>query len=230
MSTIYDWQKQGVTLIPNTLINQLHKLKINSDEFVLIVYLLGQLSVVNQVDDIEKISINLGWPQDKIFEVLNSLMQKKYLSIELRPNQEGKQTDHYTLRPLFEFMDQKFYTKDAKDNNQKQTHNLTQSIISNFESEFGRTLSPIEFEKISHWIHKDGFEIDLIKLALREAVIHQAYSLNYIDKILMNWRRKNIQTVQQAEREISKFQQGARNNNNDFAGLNIPIIDWPEGE
>lgn len=229
MSTIYDWQKQGVTIIPNVLINNLNKLKINSDEFVLITYLLGQLSEVNQVDEIDQLSEHLSWHQSKIFDVLNSLMQKKYLSIELIPNKEGKQTDHYTLRPLFDYIDSNYFQQEKKVS--KDTHSLENSIIKDFETEFGRTLSPIEFEKITHWIHSDHYEIDLIKIALREAVINQAYSLNYIDKILINWDKKNIRTAIQAEREISKFQKKINSKSNlQTSDFNIPIIDYSKGE
>ena len=32
---------------------------------------------------------------------------------------------------------------------------------------------------------------------MREAVLNQAYSLNYIDRILLSWERKNIRTSEQ---------------------------------
>ena len=41
----------------------------------------------------------------------------------------------------------------------------------------------------------------MIQFALREAVLNQAYSLNYIDRILLSWERKNITSKEQVEEE-----------------------------
>lgn len=71
-----------------------------------------------------------------------------------------------------------------------------------FEKEFSRPLSPIENETISMWITDDNYDLDIIQLALREAVLNQAYSLKYIDRILLSWERKGIKSKQQAENEI----------------------------
>ncbi|KFN91146.1 chromosome replication initiation protein [Tetragenococcus muriaticus PMC-11-5] len=70
-----------------------------------------------------------------------------------------------------------------------------------FEKEFGRALSPIEYQRIGQWIEEDEYSPDLIQLALKEAVLNQAYSLNYIDRVLLSWERKNITTEQQVEEE-----------------------------
>jgi len=41
----------------------------------------------------------------------------------------------------------------------------------------------------------------LIQLALKEAVLSQAYSLKYMDRILLSWERKNLKTAAQVQRE-----------------------------
>ena len=48
---------------------------------------------------------------------------------------------------------------------------------------------------------------ELIRLALREAVLNQAYSLKYIDRILLAWERKNITTKEQvaADQKTKRF-------------------------
>lgn len=71
-----------------------------------------------------------------------------------------------------------------------------------FEKEFGRPMSPIENESIGKWIAEDNYDLDVIRLALRESVLNQAYSLRYIDRILLEWERKGIKSKQQAEKAI----------------------------
>ena len=43
-------------------------------------------------------------------------------------------------------------------------------------------------------------------MALREAVLSQAYSLKYVDRILLNWQRHNLKTSS----EVQKFLQRNR--------------------
>lgn len=70
-----------------------------------------------------------------------------------------------------------------------------------FEQEFGRPLSSIEFQRIGQWLEEDHYQPEILKLALREAVLNQAYSFNYVDRILLSWERKNLRTKQQVEED-----------------------------
>ena len=72
------------------------------------------------------------------------------------------------------------------------------NVFQEIEKNFGRPLSPIEFESIAAWQTQDHYPDDLILVALQEAVLNQAYSLKYIDRILLSWERKGIRTKQQA--------------------------------
>lgn len=66
------------------------------------------------------------------------------------------------------------------------------NIISTFEHELGRLLSPVEVEILEEWKSK-GFSESLIKDALKEAIYNgaSANSYKYIGKILQNW--KNVE-------------------------------------
>ena len=62
-------------------------------------------------------------------------------------------------------------------------------VYSIIENEFGRPLSPIEYETIKHWLDENDEEI--IRKAIKEASLNSVYNLKYIGKILDNWK-KNI--------------------------------------
>ncbi|TKO86873.1 DnaD domain-containing protein, partial [Enterococcus faecalis] len=66
-----------------------------------------------------------------------------------------------------------------------------------FEKQFGRPLSPIELEMIGQWLNPDHYSPELIRLALRDAVLNQAYSLKYIVGILLAWERNNISSKEE---------------------------------
>ena len=78
--------------------------------------------------------------------------------------------------------------------------NANDDIYSFVEQNFGRTLSPADYEKIMEW--EDN---DLTRYAIKKAVINNKCSTGYIDGILNGYRRNNIVTVQQAQNEEEQF-------------------------
>ncbi len=60
---------------------------------------------------------------------------------------------------------------------------------------------------IGQWLETDHYQPELIRLALREAVLNQAYSLKYIDRILLAWERKNITTKEQVAEDQKRRKQ-----------------------
>ena len=74
-----------------------------------------------------------------------------------------------------------------------------------FEQEFGRFLSPMESETIGMWLDDDGHSPEIIRAALKEAVLAQKLSLRYIDRILFEWKKKNVKTIKDVEKQTKKF-------------------------
>jgi len=74
-----------------------------------------------------------------------------------------------------------------------------------FEQEFGRPLTPMEVEMINNWLDHDRYSQALILAALKEAVFAGKVSFRYIDRILLDWHRNNIHTVEQAKEYTQKF-------------------------
>lgn len=74
------------------------------------------------------------------------------------------------------------------------------SLYDFVEENFGRTLSSVEYEEISKW--EDN---DLTRYAIKQAILNSAYSIKYINTILSSYKKKNIQTVQQAQEDEKKF-------------------------
>ena len=70
----------------------------------------------------------------------------------------------------------------------------------------GRFLSPFEIEDLQKTIQEDKTSIELVRMALREAVFSNKTNWRYIQAILRNWRREGITSPNQvvaknAERE-----------------------------
>lgn len=84
------------------------------------------------------------------------------------------------------------------------------NLFSIFEKEFGRPLSPMELETISGWVDQDRYPDELILLALKEAVFAGKVHFRYIDRILLEWSRNRVRTVQDAKAYTQKFRNMGR--------------------
>ncbi len=91
--------------------------------------------------------------------------------------------------------------KNSIDNN----YNHHINIYDYIEENFGRTLSPIEYEQVSKW--EDN---ELTRYAIKKAILNGAYRLQYIETILNNYQKNGIKTVQQAQ----EFDENFRNKSN----------------
>ncbi|WP_243734950.1 DnaD domain protein [Paenibacillus turpanensis] len=78
-------------------------------------------------------------------------------------------------------------------------------VFTMFEKEFGRPLSPMECETIVKWIDFDRYAEPLIAAALKEAVFAGKLRFNYIDRILLEWSRNQVRTVEQAKEYTQRF-------------------------
>ena len=80
------------------------------------------------------------------------------------------------------------------------------TIFELIEKEFGRVLSPIEYEIIKAW-HESHISDELIKEALKEAVFNGVNNLRYIDKILYEWQKKGIKNTEDVEKNRKAHKQ-----------------------
>ena len=58
-----------------------------------------------------------------------------------------------------------------------------------FETEFGRALSQFEVNTINDWFEQ-GNSIATIKEALNVATLAKVKTIRYIDKVLLEWKRR----------------------------------------
>ena len=86
------------------------------------------------------------------------------------------------------------------------------------------------------WLDEDHYALELIELALREAVLSQVYSLKYVDRILLSWERKNIRTKDQVLKESEKFRQNSAPANQvkkaakNESTMQVPLHNWLKNE
>ena len=161
------------------------------EELLLLVYFINQ---DKPVFDIKRISLITYLSSNEIMAAFSSLTGKGLVSIKTS-KEDGKITEVIDITNTYRAM-----VSDININIKKQA---TTNIYTIFEKEFGRPLSPVEYEIIKAWI-TSGISEELIKGALKEAVFNNVRNLRYIDKILSEWEKKGFKSVDEVDYYLKK--------------------------
>ena len=194
--TYLDAFKSGNLVLPSDLLLNYNQLFSSSDDFLIwqFFYLqnttaLGELSP-------SQIAEKIGKEVTEVNQAISRLTEKgllQYRTIEL--NGEIEVIFDATL--ALERLDQLF--EEQAPNQVKPAQNDLKSLVETFQQELGRLLSPFEIEDLEKSLKEDGTSADLIKEALREAVLNGKPNWKYIQAILRNWRHEGIKSVAQVE-------------------------------
>ena len=75
-------------------------------------------------------------------------------------------------------------------------------------------ITPMQSEELRILLFEDKYDFELIKLALREAVVNRKVSLNYIKAILRNWRNDGLMSTQAVEQRKEERTEATQNHKN----------------
>lgn len=207
MSQVIELLKSINYQISKELLFNYKKLNITDSEFIIIIYLINQNS---NIYNPKQISNDLKIDLNSVLEIINSLCEKNIMKIEMKKvnNIRGEVIN---LDLLYEKVAFSLTQVEEKEES---------NLYSVFETEFGRTLSPMEFEIINGWVDA-GYSEELIKLALKEATYNGVSNLRYIDKIIYEWGKKGIKTKDDVEKNRKQFK-----NNNTTKNKELFDYDW----
>lgn len=183
--------------IPRMIFNNYKRLNITEEELIILIFIIdfGGRIVYNP-----DIFVNeLKMEKFKVMELLNSLYEKKIITISVEKNSNNKSEEFISLDLLYSKMLNLFKDSTPTDSNIDNT-----DIFSVFEKELGKTISPMEYEIIKGWIN-DKFSYEIIIEALKEAVLNNVTSLRYIDKILYDWKKKGIKNKEDIIRDKNNY-------------------------
>ncbi len=184
-------------------------LHLSLEEFIMLTYFDNDY---NSFLNIEAVSENIGLSLDEAYKIFNNLVSKKLITIESTKDLEGRMIERVSLANFYDMICEE---KTIKEKETKKT-----DIYSKFESEFGRTISSIEYEIINAWLEK-GYNEDLIEGALKEAVYNGVKNLRYIDKILYEWGKKGFKNMNDVNHHLeNREKKTERKDLNDLLNYN----------
>lgn len=189
---IIELLKNSTISFPRLLLTSYQDLKITEKELIVLIYLIGEDSLFNP----KKISNDLHLSLEETLESISSLSGKDILKIDVIKVGNSHE-ERVSLDGLYHKL--AFFVVSTEVQEEKKIN-----LFDVFEKEFGRPLSPIEYEIIKGWGEND-FSEELILCALKEAVYNGVFRLNYIDKILFEWRKKGIKNKEDVEKNNRSF-------------------------
>ena len=194
--TYLDAFKSGNLVLPSELLLNYNRLFSSSDDFL--VWQFFYLQNTTALDELSpsQIAEKIGKQVTEVNQAISRLTDKgllQYRTIEL--NGEIEVIFDATL--ALERLDQLFGKQETSQ--VQSTPNDLKSLVETFQQELGRLLSPFEIEDLEKSLKEDGTSVDLIKEALREAVLNGKPNWKYIQAILRNWRHEGIRSVAQVE-------------------------------
>ena len=195
---LLDLIKQKNIQVPLLLYRQKEKLKLDSDEFIFLMYLMSFGDKF--LFDLDKVIEELNITKEKAMLYFSKLVEENLISLEVIKNNDGVLEewvlmDKFWNKVLAITLDKINDTLEDKDNS---------NIYDKIQKEFGRMLTPIEYEIIGAWLSSNISE-ELVNEALKEAVFNGVNNLRYIDKILYDWGKKGYKTKQDIDKQRDKW-------------------------
>ena len=187
-------QQFGVTMLPNLLLDAYKDLNIDEKELVLLLHLLrcdmAPEPVTHAVSDY--LMDMLGRSRSEVAFLLRRLHGKGILHCNRDP---GTLTPHdVSLQPLYVKL--LLWSDTPPAGRKHQIASPFEELVRLFENVFSN-ISEIEYERLTAWVEEDHWPIDVVKEALRIAVLNRKLTFRYIDRILLNWQRNNYRTLEE---------------------------------
>jgi DNA replication protein len=198
------WIEQGNVNISQLFFKHYKSLGIKDLDAMLILHMTAYKAEGNQFPTPADLASRTSFTENEVSMVLQRLMQHGFLKIEQSEDAQGVYFETISLFPLWNRLTDQLALA-AKEVEEQDIKLSEGEIFKLFEQEFGRFLSPMECESISMWLDEDGHTVEIIRAALKEAVLAQKLSLRYIDRILFEWKKKNVRTLSDVERQTKSF-------------------------
>ncbi len=208
--------KDNEIVIPIYIYKVFPKLKIDLDSFIFLMYLRSKGNQI--LFDTTKFSEELGIDLPKIMSYISSLEANKLIELKVIKNDKNVMEEYLSLDMFYEKLSllvvEQLNIKEEDD-----------SIFKVLESELGKTLSPIETEIVKAW-KESNYSDEIIKEAIKESVYNGVANLRYIDKILYNWSKEGVKTLEDVEKSRKNFRDKEKEKENERAATKKEIFDY----
>jgi len=151
----------------------------------------------------------LSLDEEEAANLLDSMMQRGYLSFVLSENKQGVMTESIsldqTIKKILTYYQQQVDEAIVKTQHESDTDES--EIAEILEIQLQRQLKPLEVEVIIKWIHEYHYQKNDIKAAIIDAVKAGRTSISYIDNVLLKKSKNQVGKTIKTNRKKSKILQ-----------------------
>ncbi|WP_170007442.1 DnaD domain-containing protein [Bacillus fonticola] len=224
--------EQGSTNVAGMLLPHYASLGITEQEMMIVFHIEAFQKEGVTFPTPEQFAGRMSLTEQAIVGALRSLLQREVVQILESESEEGIRSEAFSLTPVWK----KLYhhlNKEEKKANRGTRQDEEAALYRTFEEEFARPLSPMETETLSMWLDHDAYDPPLIRQALKEAVLSGKMHFRYIDRILFDWQKQGVRTVQQAQAKGRQVRMQARRPTSSTQSeqpksKNVPLYNWLE--
>ncbi|MEK4561850.1 DnaD domain-containing protein [Staphylococcus sp. FSL K6-3157] len=212
-------------VIRKELLDHYNELGLNETELVILIKLLHASEISNKQPSIETLQQGSTLDSREITSIIQTLIQHGLLELNVNKDEEGKFTEYMNLDQFYDRLSeimQQMNEKQVEHESELEFNTLFQKI----EQAFGRPLSPYEIETLNQWLDIDKHDLSVIQAALNEAESQNKMSFKYIDRILLNWKKNNVKTIEDSKKISRQFNQPKMKH----TVSKVPKFDWLNGE
>jgi len=208
-------------IIRQELLNNYNQLGINETELVILIKLIHASETSNKQPSIE--SLQQGSSLDS--KAITSVIQSDLLELKVNKDEEGKFTEYMNLNPFYNKLSEIMEEMEVQHDEEKSEVDFN-TLFQQIEQAFARPLSPFEMETLNQWLDVDNHDLSVIQAALDEATSQNKLSFKYMDRILLNWKKNNVKTIEDSKKISRQFNQPKMKH----TVTKVPKFDWLNGE
>ena len=200
------WTEQKNIPIPSLFFKMYKDIGVSDQEALIVLHLIAFQAEGNDFPTPSMIQMRTELDQNTISMHYQRLIQKGLLHLTQETDENGILYEKFSLYPIWERILTKLEQQVmVVESSEKKLDD--KAIFTLLEQELGRLLSPIEIETVCMWLDQDQHSPEVIKEAVKEAVLANKASLRYIDRILFEWKKKQLKTVEQIQKHTAQFRQ-----------------------
>lgn len=220
-----DFLRKRPVVIRRELLDHYYELGLTETDLVILLKLIYENEHSNKQPSIQYLSQGTTMKEREITTVIQHLIQLGLFNLTVQKDEDGRFAEFMDLEGFYQAFNKILQAQELNDK-QKDDKEAFKELFQFIEQSFGRPLSPIEIDTLNQWIDVDKHDISVIQAAVNEALSLDKVNFKYIDRILLNWKKHNVKTVDDSK----KISQQYNTPQMKHTVKNIPKFDWLNGE
>jgi len=203
------------------LLDHYSELGLTETDLVILMKLIYENEHSNKQPSIQYLCQGTTMKEREVTGVIQRLIQLDLFNLTVQKDEEGRFAEFMDLDGFYNSF-KKILEKEALNQKEQSDEETFKELFQFIEQSFGRPLSPIEIDTLNQWIDVDKHDISVIQAAVNEALSQEKVNFKYIDRILLNWKKNNVKTVDESKKISQQYHAPQMKH----TVKNIPKFDW----